>query len=495
MAVFQEFADFLPEGTANPIRRLIPMLIASDRQLLRDQAIRALRNISPAAAFEWLPQLALVPNPEDQEELLAALENTLRGTSLLADLEDSVEEILLDATSPTVLWAWRILATLAPTPEYLRSLWGQLLSDTTLEDELQLAMASPYALMLLGRSGITNEEMTVHLKERPQLIGLLTASSFSVLTQTMAVAVTLRMIAAATDDAWARLRDGWLRNLREGVGVNALWMSAEAALKADEAGNLERRLIDDPEVAATMRDADDIAGILAIREPSFARLLGDYVNHHIGRITASDALLLTAATHPLPEVRDPALALLSSRTVRLPMALGLLESEVPASIAAGSRWFSETEEPDHLTRALALCDSPVASVRAIGRSYVTDHSELIDRNALAEALAEHADPQMQAFVARLLGHDPAPQFDREVLRVRNKARGAKEIVKDRQEVLAAMNQGGVVDTATLLALARGASTPRDSDWALTQLVRRAMAGETIEGLTIEGAAVAAPGER
>jgi hypothetical protein len=126
---------------------------------------------------------------------------------------------------------------------------------------------------------------------------------------------------------------------------------------------------------------------------------------------------------------------------------------------------------------------------------VTDQAELIDRNALAEALAEHADPQMQAFVARLLGHDPAPQFDREVLRVRNKARGAKEIVKDRQEVLGAMNQGGVVDTATLLALARGASTPRDSDWALTQLVRRAMAGETIEGLTIEGAAVAAPGER
>jgi hypothetical protein len=85
-------------------------------------------------------------------------------------------------------------------------------------------------------------------------------------------------------------------------------------------------------------------------------------------------------------------------------------------------------------------------------------------------------------------------FDREVLRVRNKAREAKEMVKTRQEAIAATGGDGAVDTATLLALARGASTPRDSDWALTQLVRRAMAGEAIEGLTIEGAAAAAPNE-
>jgi hypothetical protein len=303
------------------------------------------------------------------------------------------------------------------------------------------------------------------------------------------------MVAAASDEAWARLRDGWLRNLQEGVGLTELWTNAEAALKSDGTGNLERRLIDDTEVAATLRCADDIAGILAIRDPSLAALLGDFVRHHLGKIAANDAYLLTAATHPLPEVRNPGLEALAKQAIRLPMALGLLESEVPASIAAGRRWFTETAEPGLLARALALCDSPVASVRAIGRDVITNSAEQMPMSELASALVEHPDPQMQAFVALLLGRTPAPDFDREILRVRGKSRRAKEVVKRRQDAIQSVSADGAVDTATLLALARSASTPRDSDWALTQLVRRAMAGEAIEGLTIEGAAAIASGDR
>jgi hypothetical protein len=494
--LFEAFGDFVLEGNDNPVLRLIPMLMASGQSLLRDQAVRALHNISPAAAFAWLPQLERVTDPADRERLLTAVEGAVRGLSVPTILEEAIEEILLDDSSTTTAWGWRILAALAPTSEFLKTLWTNLLSDESLDSALQAAMASSHALSLLGRAGITNDEMSGFLQERPQLIGLLSAESFAVVTQTMRAAVTLRMIAAATDEAWATLREGWLRNLREGVGVNALWASIEAALKDDETGNLERRLIEDPEIAATIRDADDVAGILAIREPSLARLLGDYVNHHIDKIAASDVLLLTAATHPLPEVRDPGLAALAKTTIRLPMALALLESEVPASIAAGNRWFAETSHPDHVTRALALCDSPVSSVRAVGRQFAAEHATQIPIDALAEALAEHADPKMQAFVARLLGASPAPQFDREVLRVRNKAREAKELVKERQDALISEGaSAGAVDTATLLALARGTSTPRDSEWALTQLVRRALAGETIEGLTIEGTAVAAPGAR
>ena len=101
------------------------------------------------------------------------------------------------------------------------------------------------------------------------------------------------------------------------------------------------------------------------------------------------------------------------------------------------------------------------------------------------ALTEHADPQMRAFVARLLNNDPAPQFDREILRTRYQSRQAKEVVKTRQEH---QKNGGSVDMETLLALARGSSTPRDAEWALTQLTRRALAGETVEGLVVEGVA-------
>jgi hypothetical protein len=343
------------------VLRLIPTLMASGQTLLREQAVRAAQRVSPAEAFGFLPQLLLLSDPTDPDSILAAFQEAVRGKTIPADLEDTIRRTLLDTTaSQTVGWGWRVLAALTPTSEFLRSLWISLLTDTTLEKPLQIAMASPDALTLLGRSGITNDEMSGYLQERPILISLLSAQSFAVLTQSMPASVTLRMVGAATDDAWTRLREGWLRNLREGIGVNALWTSAEAALKADETGNLERRLIDDPDVAATIIDADDVAGILETREPSLAPLLGVYTNRHIETIAASDALLLTAATHPLPEVRDSGLAALAKQTIRLPMALGLMESEVPASIEAGSRWFEETPEPDLLTRALALCDSPVA---------------------------------------------------------------------------------------------------------------------------------------
>ena len=88
---------------------------------------------------------------------------------------------------------------------------------------------------------------------------------------------------------------------------------------------------------------------------------------------------------------------------------------------------------------------------------------------------------MQAFAAVLAGELPAPDFDRTVLRTRHKARRAKEQVKQRQERAAPHAQ---VDLATLLALARGTGTPRDAEWALSQLAKRALAGEKIDGLEI-----------
>jgi hypothetical protein len=296
---------------------------------------------------------------------------------------------------------------------------------------------------------------------------MLSADAFARMTQTLAASMTLSLIAAASANVWTRLRDGWLRNLREGIGLTDLWTSAEAALKSDAAGLLEDRLLGDPDVAATLLDVDDIAAILEIREPSFGPLLGRYFARHRDRITASDALLLAAATHPLPEVRTPALALTQTRPVGLAFALGLMESKVPASVSVGGTWFETTEEPDLLTRALALCDSPTASVRRAGQKFVRTH-----RDALP----------MERLSAALVGNEPAPGFDREILRTRQRSRQAKELVKQRQEQ---QTVGGSVDVETLLALARGASTPRDADWALAQLVRRAMAGEVIDGLVIE----------
>jgi len=64
----------------------------------------------------------------------------------------------------------------------------------------------------------------------------------------------------------------------------------------------------------------------------------------------------------------------------------------------------------------------------------------------------------------------------------NRGRRAKEAVKKRQDTDATL------DVRTLLELARGKGTPRDAEWALSQLARRALAGEKIEGFAVEGVA-------
>lgn len=99
-------------------------------------------------------------------------------------------------------------------------------------------------------------------------------------------------------------------------------------------------------------------------------------------------------------------------------------------------------------------------------------------NLVLDALLESDDPEMQDFVAEAGATRDAPAFDAAVLRTRRRARRAKEKVKTRQEARPTM------DTAALLALARQQSSPRDAEWALSQLVRRPLAGEEVEGLAV-----------
>ena len=170
----------------------------------------------------------------------------------------------------------------------------------------------------------------------------------------------------------------------------------------------------------------------------------------------------------------------------LPFALRLLESSLPGPVEVGGAFFTSLPSGDKGERgyALALCDSPLAPVRTLGRTFVTARWETLPQEDLLRALFENFHPDMQAFAAELLSHSssrPAgtAQFDGEVLRARHTARRAKDQVKARQAV------EPTVDVPTLLALARS-RTPRDSEWALGQLARLALSGEEIEGFTVTG---------
>lgn len=467
-------AEHFPEavgGTA--VIRLVPGLLATCKTALVGLALEAARSVDEGTLAEWLellPQLA----EADRETLLAALEAGAVGKLLGEPLE------LVEHDSPLVREAlWRLLAASATSAESLRTLWDELLLASSVNDALQTAMRSPYALATLGRAGYTATELATTLTERPFLVGILDTQAFTALTQTLPVRATLSLIAAADDTVWGRIRDGWVRNLREGLGIAELWSALPDALKNDTTGNLEARVISDPAIAECLLTCDDATRLLEIRESALGPLLGRWLVRHWPKLDSDEGLLLLAATHVLADVRTPALEIVGRRTLRLPFALRLLECEIPGSVAVGKRWFEGSAPEELESRALALCDSPVRSVRAYGRQLAT--AKALTGERLALALFEHDEPDMQAFAAEVAGDIAAPRFDRTVLRARHKSRRAKEAVKARQETA---TPDGQVDVATLLALARGTGSTRDAEWALVQLTKRALAGETIEGLSV-----------
>jgi hypothetical protein len=438
----------------------------------------------------------------DLESLLAGLPEDLHGPAVDAlvrgmtgqEVAQSLALSGVQSQSNAVRAAmWKMLAASATAPEVLATVWNYLFDVAVTETPaLRTAMGSPEALAVLARSGITPDQVAARLAAKPFLVGLLSPETFASVAREAPAGVVLSLVAAAPDELWARLRDGLVRALREGFGLAAFWKAAPAALEADADDRLAGRLLGDPEIADTFLGIDDAEAALSIRDAAFGPLLARYVERHLPTWPRDSEILLTAAAHALPEVREPAVARILALGTGLAFALRLLESEVPDAVGAGRAHFERTgvDGEAAFTDALALCDSPVASVRAYGRRYVTARWDALPRADLYRALFENPAPEMQAFVATLLNEDASAaealaaeeaRFDGEVLRTRNRARRAKEAVKARQD----RAEAPTVDVPTLLALARGADgTPRDAEWALAQLTRLALSGVEIEGFAV-----------
>lgn len=467
-------AQHFPEAIAGTaIIPLVPGLLASGKPALSELAHRAAQNVDEGTLDEWLELLPTV-READREALLQALEAGAVGKDFGTPYE------LMEYEEPLVRAAlWRILAASATSQENLRELWDELLMASAVNEALQTAMGSSYALATLGRAGYTASELSQTLTERPFLVGILDTQAFTSLTQTLPVVATLRLIASAEASVWGRIRDGWVRNLREGLGIAELWSALPEALDNDSTGNLEARVLSDSAITECLLTCEDAPRLLELRNPALGPLLGRWLVRHWPKLDGNDGLLLVAATHSLADVRTPALEIVGRKSLRLPFALRLLECEIPGSIAVGKKWFESSPESELENRALALCDSPVKSVRAYGRAFVREKN--LAGEKLALALFEHDEPDMQHFAAEVAGDLPAPGFDRTVLRARHKSRRAKEQVKARQEDAAGE---ALVDIPTLLALARGSGSKRDAEWALVQLTKRALAGESVEGLRV-----------
>jgi hypothetical protein len=383
---------------------LLPMvapLLASGRPELQSLIVAGAGQIKVASLLDWVAELARVPEPQQREATLQALGFALK--SVVLD-RLAVRALVFHTEAVARQIGWRLIAASATTDAVLQPVWNELLQSREATPALTTAMASPDALGLLERAGIGPAELARHLSERPFLVGLLSTEAFEAVAATAPASVVLGLVAASPESHWVTLRPVWLRQLQAGAGTAAVWLGAEAALDADDTGNLEARLLGDPEVAATLLSVDD-EKILQIREPAFGPLLARWVEQYADRFTANSSLLYDAATHPLPEVRTPALARVAEVGMDMPFALRLLESAVPPSIAVGRAFFDG--EPAGGERefdyALALCDSPDGDVRRLGIDYVRGRLATLDPERILSALFENPAPEMQAFVAELLG--------------------------------------------------------------------------------------------
>ena len=466
------------------VRELVLPLLSAGRPGLTALVLALAGTVRADEATEWLDLLQSAPERE-REQAVAALADGLRGQAFT--LEEARFLVVYSVDELIRANGWKLLAASATDKAVFSALWTALLDSFTETPALRTAMASPAALAGLARAGLSPQTIADRLRDRPFLARLLSPATFAAILPTVPPSVALSLIAAVADNRWADFRPSLRDTLREGRGLAAFWLAVPLALASDVDSRLERRLLGDAEIADTLVFVDN-PEVLAIREPAFDAALGRWAMAHGALFSVNSSLLLQAATQTLPAVRAWALNRVGVLGLDLPFALRLLESALPASVEVGGAFFASLPPgaPEERGYALALCDSPLAPVRARGRAFVTARWETLPQEEVLRALFENSHADMQAFVAGLLSQSSvrpaeAARFDGEVLRARHTARRAKEQVKARQSA------EPTVDTATLLALARS-RTPRDAEWALGQLAKRALAGQKIEGFTVTGTA-------
>lgn len=479
--VARRFPALVPDAL---IRTLAAAFLTANRPGLIDLVLAIARRVTPPAALNWLQALGPVADDLREPAVLALAFGLVPHGFTLAE----ASALVLQQSSEFLRVAgWRLLAASDTAPAVFQTLWTGLLDSASETFALRTAMSSPSALATLARAGFSPQTIADRLRERPFLAGLLSPQTFATLLPSVPPSVALALIAAVADDRWPEFRPFLLEYLRSGSGLDAFWNAAPGALDADAKGRLESRLLGDVGAADTLALVDD-PEVLSVRDPAFDAALARWVRAHEALFTQNSLLLLQAAIHVLPAVRAWGLGRAQALGFDLPFALRLLESSLPASAEAGGAFFASLPSGDQAERgyALALCDSPIAPVRASGRTFVSQRWDRLPQDDLLRALFENSHPDMQAFVAELLASSPASsaesaQFDGEVLRARHTARRAKEKIKARQSA------APTVDVPTLLALARS-RTPRDSEWALGQLAKLALAGQEIDGFSVSGVA-------
>jgi len=447
-------------------------------------ALEAFRHLLPGQLPEWLTILEALPAQPRE----AAVQAILAGMASKDVLPRAVEELVRHENAWVRQIGWRVLAHSQTSLAPISSAWSSLLNSNEATPALLTALESPDALALFRRCNFDSNQMAALLKAHPFLIPLFPMSALEKVVAVLPPEAVLQLVAEATEHQWTELQVAILLGPMLPQNRSAFWQEAFASIGATGSANLIARLLNDPKLQAAFLQLPDISAYLKSANPVFGPLLGQWIAAHTDLLRRDSPELLQIATHPLPEIRNVGMNRVRELGMSLPFALRLLESELPPSVALGKTFFEEIDAGDsQRTEAItALCDSPKPSVRAYGREFLTTRPEMLTDNDVRNSRSENPDPATQAFVAEKLltqaaTSDQTVAFDRTVMRARDKGRRAKELVKTR------LDAQPTPDIALLLEMARS-RTPRDADWALSQLAKLALDGVEIPGFTLDGVA-------
>ena len=295
----------------------------------------------------------------------------------------------------------------------------------------------------------------------------------------------LNITAQANDASWKVLQKMVYEELLNKQSETGFWKGILEKILATENNVLRTRLLEDENFLKLFQQQKDTS-VLDITDPEGEEVLLTWAESNRGRLRNGSGELFKICIHKIPSLREWGLDYAKTLGISLIFGLQLLESKMPDAMNTAKAYFNELSSgsEEEKEAILSLCDSPNKDVRAFGLDYLAQRKEQYGNQArMLEFLSEHPDAYIQAYVAEELANNTiekpfVKRFDKEILRMKNRSRKAKEEVKER------IGQTLEVDGKTLVEIAKNGSK-KDKEWAIEQLAKKVLAGEEVEGFVLE----------
>ena len=299
------------------------------------------------------------------------------------------------------------------------------------------------------------------------------------------IEAVVNIIRNAESSQWEVLKESVYVFLMKNPQPSSFWIDVLETAIAMPDSPLVVRILENETCKNLFLQLQD-ATILDIAQPELEDLLSEWACANPSLFVMGSYDLFRLCIHKLPKLRTAGYALAKKHGITLVFALRLMESDLPEAVGEAQAFFNAlpTQSDAEWDALLGMIDSPNRQVRIFALAYWKERAEYLGtRPQLLPFLSEHADQSVQEAVAQEIKEkkvqNPFVQrFEKEVLRQKNTARKAKNIVK------AHIEETLEVDAQTLIELAQSANK-REAEWAIVQLTKKALAGEDTAGFVLQ----------